>query len=146
MIHNPCDLNVFQPYEQLGVAPAAGANYIVAAPAGRRSVLAILSFHFLADANVADRIMRIRVDGAIIDPYLVASATDVIANQGIYFQAHINNAHDITNTTPYRPLPLPNSPVFNSGDNLTISVAGIQAGDQISNIHMFWHCWPLGPA
>lgn len=109
-------------------------------------MLAVFTFHFHADANVANRIMRIRVDGPALDYYLSASATVVTANEQIYFIAHINNTHDVTSTTVYRPLPLPNSPVFNSGDNLVMQVAGIQAGDQISVINMFWHCWPLGPA
>ena len=137
---------VFQPYPQLGVDPLAGANWICAAPAGRRSTLAMLSFFFHADANVANRTVRVQCDGAIIDPYLCVAQDFVTANQAVRFICHINNSYRVTPATNYIPMCLPNIPLFNTGDNITISVGGIQAGDTISLLAMFWHCWPLGPA
>jgi hypothetical protein len=145
LIRNTLDTAVFECIAENGTLPGAGLNFQGPAPLYRRSVLAHIQFSLICDANVANRLPAILNVGGPTNPWLANSQHYITANEIVTFICHINSSYCSVQNTGAIPMPLPNIPIFNSGDSVEIVITNIQVGDAITAIRMFWHSWPTGP-
>jgi hypothetical protein len=117
--------------------PAPGLGFAITIPLGYRTSIVCLRFRFVSDANVSDRFLTLSIanNAGILYQHtnivaLVASETDTM----VYGSGLPNVAKSATNHNSL--VPLPAGLTLEEGDTLTITIAGVQVGDQIDQIVM----------
>lgn len=141
MIESAYAPSQFSNYPYSPLNPAAGVQLVQNIASGVIWELISISFLFTADANVADRFISLNLEDTGADIFFksllpaafVASGANQISFGAGYAHPSQGDAH--TPTTGSWPVGL-----FMPGPyRLSIRIANIQAGDQISDVHGFFH-------
>ena len=119
--------------------PAVSDDFTIPAPANHRSHLVGVSYSLTCDANVAHRYHSLLLQRAGVLYRLSSDQAGVEASHSqhcLFITGGVQ--HDTVNSL-YPVMPLIDSPAFMEGDNLISYTTAMQAGDQMSNIQLFWH-------
>lgn len=127
-----------------GTTPAAAAGFAFPPPGQYVSLLTSLTFSFVADANVANRSVRLEWDdgnGLIF----AGEGTGAVVQAGTTarFRANLDRAAADWDSNNFLYLPLP-LVYLQPGQLLRISLTNAQAGDQLSAIVMLWERFSSG--
>jgi hypothetical protein len=121
-----------------GTQPNAGAGFTFANPSQYTARLLAITFRFVTDANVANRTVHVDTDdasGNIVTRDGIGGVLTATSTAFFTFSVQRTGADWDTNNFAYAPL----SGVWMEGPrNVQITVANIQAGDQLSQIQMLW--------
>lgn len=121
-------------------AVAVGASRRI--PGETFEQLMVVRFTLVADVNVANRFVAVDVvDGDAIVVSRIASTTAVTAGLTSRFTFAVGIGTLAAGGVNEQMLPLPEVP-FPPGFAHTISIANVQAGDQISAISFYLRRWP----
>lgn len=117
--------------------PAPGQNAILVVPQGYRLQIRSLYAQIVTDANVADRFLFLSIQAANGILYYYSPPFAITASETRYLTLAPSLtliSHSITNMTAVWPLPLDYP--LEEGVILTLGLANIQVGDQLSTINM----------
>ena len=130
------------PHISDGLNPAAGASYNVALDGRYWWRLTAATFTLATDANAANRYVSVQV--GLVGPgtlVLGAAAVVVTANTTAQrFAGSVDRGDSEWNTGTDVLFPLQDYPLL-GGRTLTINIANVQVGDQLSAISLAW--WRL---
>src|SRR2546429_9364506 len=130
----------------IGTPPAAGANFIFACDGRARRLFKSLVFNVsLANAG-ANRLVTVEYRGKDALPFSVNEATTLqVINTSERYSGSI--AYTVSDFNTGTDLMFPLDPVYlEPGDTLNIIIAGIDAGDTITNIRGVLDYFPLDRA
>lgn len=140
---HPLDVSIFAIQTALQANPAAGADFDISVIPALRCELLSINFTFTTDANAADRIVRIKTISDTfscnysITPVLQPASKAFFYNFGVGLPAI--NLSAINSVQGGLPIGM----FFEYTDDLESDIAGIQVGDQISNIRYRYRYWHL---
>lgn len=140
-IHNPFDINVFDVFIQEPADPATGAQFVTASPLNSRAMVAALAFVLITDANVANRQASIQRAASPNNHRFAADPIDATASTTAFYTGGIGLGTGIGTNPLHHVFSLPPIPMFVGGDDLRISIVGLQATDRIEDILITWHIW-----
>jgi hypothetical protein len=143
LTRNPFNMDEFGSFQTLGTSPAAGSNYTVGANTGFVSQPALMSFRIVTDANASNRTLMLYHTRGAAASYIGAHPQFIVANSDIYFSAYVGAPPGSTVFTSVQPLSIAEFPFFLPTDILAIGLDGIQVGDTISAIRIYWKTWPF---
>lgn len=113
--------------------PPTGADLGITVSGTARSAIEVGSFAYVADANVAVRVVQLSLTSNGTPFWKSVIKNPITANQSIdIILSKTPKPTDVPTNTQYLEIPL-HSPIFNLG--IVTLTAGIQAGDQITNIN-----------
>lgn len=128
-----------------GTQPAAGGGFSLTNPGRIGWLLLGVTFRLVTDANAANRFVRVEADdgsGTIYSRNGFAQAVTAGTTAFFTFQGSRGSSDWNANNEAYLPLqPL----LFAPGHKLLISIAGVQAGDQLSQIALMFERFPDFP-
>lgn len=141
MIHNPFNLAIFNFHWSQVNAPGAGSNQTIGAVANCRSELVSASFTYTADANPANRLIRVVATHGLypitiggMDIAITANdVREVIISQGI--------TNSVTFGADVVMIAIPSFPFLLEGDTININVSNIQATDTIGITRFCMKTW-----
>jgi len=116
-------------------APALGFQIVIGR--GYRTSVVCLRFRLVPDANVADRFLTLSIANNVGILFQHTNITAVPAsetNTMTYAQGLPNVAKSATNSNSL--FPLPTALTLEEGDTITVTIAGVQVGDQVDQIVM----------
>lgn len=125
--------------------PAAGAGFTYTVSGSYWERLAALAFTLVTDGNAANRQVLVTVkdgSGAMLGA-VSSGGTQAASLTRLYsFLPNVNSAQTVVNTTFISPLPLMFlQPEF----TVVVSIASVQAGDQVSAIRVYREAFDTGP-
>lgn len=139
---NPFDSFNFTIYKQDGVNPSAGASYAVSVPVNARSAIALVNFQLVSDANAANRQISAQHYRAGVTSVISHTAAPQIASKTLQYVWSSGLTMITIMPTVGVLIYLPDIPIFLEGDELRFIIDGIQVGDQLSNVRLYWKVWP----
>lgn len=126
--------------------PAAGAELDIPVPGSEEWVIESLAFRFVADANVANRVIALRaVQNAVAHFWTVPNASQA-AGSTLDYTAFSGVGASTTSATLATILWPANGLVLRPGQRLQSLTANIQVGDQFSAIRLQAVVFPTGPS
>ena len=138
-MHSHSPLNPVFPYTTAATTPAAGAAATYDVPDYLFLQLMCAAFSITTDANVADRYARLRIlDGAMV-LYQFTSITPTPANDNAVGTIMPHGVPFTTvrpNTDQY--LIYPQDCILDDSKSMEITMEGIQVGDQIGDIRLYF--------
>ena len=142
MIHHPSDRSVWNLHNFMVPNPAAGAGWTTTIDNRTQFELCSCGFQFTADANVADRILRLVVISGIYEVCAVGMDIVIAANavRRPFWMKGLGQYQRVYNYIYYS-MPWPEDVILNGGMRLACEVDGIQAGDAITNISVMGKRW-----
>jgi len=136
---NLFDLNLFGVYI-LGIAnPAAGTNFTYSVPDNHRTKIALITYTFVTDANVAQRYHTLTHVRAAAPLRISSDQVGVSASKTQNVMIMPGAAQLNIADSPYPLFPIIDSPCFLENDTINSDIINIQVGDQISDVRMFLH-------
>lgn len=146
-------VSVLQPYsvgrgfpQVKGVAsPAAGAGFTYALTGSAVENLQAVAFRLVTSAVVANRVPVLDVldgDGAVIASTMAGAAITASLTTTVSFWQGAGAFSGLTGARLVAPLP---DLTLVAGLSVAVSVAAIDAGDQISAVRVFTEVFPTGP-
>lgn len=128
------DETVFNFHWTSGSGPSPGGNLLITNLPNTKSELMALSFQFGADANVADRIIRVLVVHAAYSVVLGAAGVVMTATESrriiVGQHGHTTEVDNGDNLC----IAIPSWPFLLEGDQIVTDIQGLQAGDAIGSI------------
>lgn len=117
--------------------PAAGAGFTYTVSGAERELLLAVTFQLVSDANAATRTVRVlfRDSNGVTFAAVAAPHTQTATHTVVYSLALGMTAYgdddtaNIGGSLPYLPLDV--------GDTVVVSIANVQAGDQVSSARVF---------
>lgn len=119
-----------------GTSPAAGAEYALVVPAGKRWLLLGWYFKFVADANVANRTTNVYVKNAASGKtHLLKAYGNVTAGQTAELVGHVGViTEDIIGT--FQLVSVPYDVELPAASQIITATGSIQAGDDYTEIQL----------
>lgn len=141
MIRSPFEQGDFDFVWSAQGDPAVATNLLINAPVNARSELVALSFKFSADANAADRWMRISSSSGLIVILLGNSEYPITANKDRWIIVGPTGHSSVADGGDSQTIGTVPFPVLLEGDIIRTNVVNIQAGDQISDVYYVFKTW-----
>lgn len=141
MIRSPFDTAVFNFHWSSQPPPAAGADFQINSVDNGRSELIALSFTFTADANVANRTIRIYVRHSTLPVFLGACDIPMGANDVREIIVGQHGHGSSVDGGDILMVPISSFPFMVEGDAIFSEVTNIQATDQIGTIRYGLKVW-----
>lgn len=123
---------------------AAGAGFVFPAFTQHTHELLSMSFTFDTDANVADRMILLKIAHGPSGNYFATSGAVQTANTALLYVFGRGLGLTVTADLPQVSVPLPEDILFVKDDLLTITIITIQAGDQLKSIKAQFKLYPTG--
>lgn len=121
--------------------PAAGADWSKTIGSGTRWLLRSLNAQLVTSAAVANRVIRSQLlDGGGNLVFQGAPSAVVPASTTVQVTANTNMAISTVDGTTIA-VPLPVTPVLSAGFRVQVNTLALQAGDQWSNIWLYYEGW-----
>jgi hypothetical protein len=142
---NLVDYNAFAWGFDTTAVPGAGAGISFGTPANRLAEL--ISIHFSLTTAAAGP-NRYIVLNHTLPGYAADFATPDIAHAGgvtLGYTGGLGLSQPGLTPVNIVVFGLPHYPVFKgqAGESITVSIRGVQAGDQLTAIHVCWRFWPI---
>lgn len=144
-ILNPLSADTFKSHQDTTPDPAAGAEATIGISAQFHSIVHLISFTLVTDANAGSRVVWISDESSIPSIPLGSAAFSHPASTTYNYICHTNAVTNAAGNIRDLMIPLPNMRVSAATRSLKINIDGIKAGDQLSDIFHFWSSW-LGNA
>jgi len=141
LLQNSFDQSSFIPYWKSVVPPAAGANVSITLPMVSLQQLALLTFAFTTDANVANRFVYVTLVTGGIEFILGASGFAHTASTSLKYFGSSNATANLTGHVYAVQIPLADIQFTDYTATIGIKAANIQAGDQFLATYAMFKMW-----
>lgn len=122
--------------------PSVGTNFIITVPDNERLEILVLKFALVADANAADRTIRVNFNDGTTDNPVVTAGRIQTANETISYTFATGYTFQDSHTDFLSiDQHFPNSVILNPGDTITSAILNIAVGDQIALISIKVKRW-----
>ena len=141
-MQNPVDLTIFDIIDVTPADPAAGTNVTFVVPIVARIQIIGVTFNLVTDANVASRFPIVFATPIARTFGLTGPTSPQTATQNVTHHFSLTGSQSLLFAAQnLATVPLSASLILRTGDILNISIAGLQAGDQISSVLIRYKQW-----